>query len=213
MKDFFKEYKWWLIIVFIAPLGVSYIWFMYDGFIPIGDIAIDSWLSFWGGFLAFYGTFFLGMVAIWQNKQADEQNRRLLDIENSRHSCNVILENSDSMSKHIRLSNETDVYNNVQCDISFNIINHGDAILNKVKLFFPDGQKFFSHLILAKGEKKNVIVKVPGGLDDKEKTEIFFISCNNVITYGDFNISFVGNDHAEMKHYHFYGLQKREAKQ
>jgi hypothetical protein len=213
MKDFFKEYKWWLIIVFAVPLGISYIWFTYNGFIPRGDIDKGSWLSFWGGFLAFYGTFFLGMVAIWQNKQADEQNKRLLDIENSRNCCNVILKNSDSESGFIRLSNENGNYNNAKREMRFVVINHGDAMLKEVRLSFQDDQSFSSHIVLAKGENKNVIVEIPKDLDCQKRTRIYFISCNDIITYGDFNISFIGEDEAKMKYYHFYGLQGKETKQ
>jgi len=207
MKDFFKEYICWLIIVFITPFVIPYIWFTHGEFIPIDEIDKGSLFSFYGGFLAFYGTFFLGMVAIWQNKQANEQNKRMLNIENSRHSCNIVLENSDSTLKHIRLSNEKDVYDNQQRDMRFTIINHGDAILKNIKIIFPDGIIFFSHIILAKGDKKNVVIAIPKDLNCQEKTELFFTSCNNVITFGNVKILLIGENLAEIKHYHFYGLQ------
>jgi len=216
MKDFFKEYKWWLIIVFVVPLVVSYSWFTYSGFIPLGNIDKGSWLSFWGGFLAFYGTFFLGMVAIWQNKQADKQNKRLLDIEesryNNRHSCNVVLKNCTDDVKFIRLSNEKSNYKDTKRDVRLIIINHGDAMLKKIKIPFRDNQEFSSHIVLAKGESKNIITEIPRELNCQERIEVFFTSCNDIVTYGDFKISFIGDDQAEMKYYHFYGLQGKESK-
>jgi hypothetical protein len=210
MKGFFEEYKWWLIIVLVVPIVVSYIWFTYNGFIPIGDIDKGNWLSFWGGFLAFYGTFFLGMVAIWQNKQSAEQNNRLLDIENSRHSCNVILKNSNSnsVSKCI-LSKEERDYKNAKRNMRLIIINHGDAMLKKIKIFFPDNQVFLSHIVLAKGEDINVIIEIPRDLNCEKKAKISFISCNDVVTHRDFNI-FIKEHQAQIKYYHFYGLQKEE---
>jgi hypothetical protein len=210
MKNFFNEYKWRLIIVFAVPLGVSYIWFIYDGFIPIGNLDKSNWLSFWGSFLAFYGTFFLGIVAIWQNKQAGEQNKRLLDIEYIRHSCNVILE--DTISEATRLPNENGTDNSAICDMRFMITNHGDAILKQIQISFLESQVFSSHMILAKGEKKNVIVRIPRNFDCEKRAQIFFISCNGITTYGSFDVSFIGDKLAQIKHYHFYGLQKEEAK-
>ena len=208
MQDFFKEYKWWLVTGFVLPFAVLSVWFSCAGLNPICDADGGNWLSFWGGFFAFYGTFFLGLVAIWQNKQANEQSKRLLDIESSRHSCNVILESSDSDSKCIRLSNENDGYENTR-DIRLCIVNHGDAILKKIQISFPNGQIFFSHIILAKGESKNVIIRIPKDLNVQKRTEISFVSCNDVITCGNFDILLVGNDSATMQHYHFYGLQKK----
>lgn len=88
MSDFFRKYKWWFILIFIVPLAVSYFVFAFNGFIPAGEVGKDTWLSFWGGFLAFYGTVFLGIVAVWQTGRASQQTdaandltRRLLSIE------------------------------------------------------------------------------------------------------------------------------------
>jgi len=72
MKDFLKRYWKWLIILLVVPLSISYLVFAFNGFVPAGSVGKEIWLSFWGGFLAFYGTMFLGFVALWQNEKANE---------------------------------------------------------------------------------------------------------------------------------------------
>jgi hypothetical protein len=218
MKTFFEEYKWWLIIVFVTPLVVSYAWFTCDGFIPIGDINKSYWLTFWGGFLAFYGTFFLGLVTIWQNKQFSEQNKQLLNIEVSRQSCNVVLRNKNTNKDHdlsetpITLSNDDGNYVDDKYAMRLVIAHHGDAMLTKIKITFPDNKIFSSHTVLAKGETKYVEIKIPNGLDYKEKAKILFISCNNVVTYGDFKVTLIDMNRAKIGYYHFYGLQENKIK-
>jgi hypothetical protein len=210
MSNFFKKYMLWLIFVFIVPLGVSYWVFTCDGIILTSAISKDMLLSFWGGYLAFYGTFFLGMIAIWQNEQAVEQNKRLLRIEDSRQSCNVVLKSidPDSTTESIVLPNEKCDYKKAIRNMRFSIINHGDAMLKEIKISLSDDTFFSSHVVLAKGESQNVFVEIPSDLDCKVKAKIYFVSCNNITTYGDFNILFIGNRYAKMEHYNFYGLQK-----
>ena len=105
MNDFFQKYKWRLAIGFFLPLLTSYFVFAFNGFIPAGEVGKASWLSFWGGYLAFFGTVFLGLVTVWQTNRANEQaseahktNLKLLSIEEHsrspyleimRDSCNI----------------------------------------------------------------------------------------------------------------------------
>jgi|GEM_PF-7131256 len=96
-------------IAFVSVLGlllVTYFWFICD--LPVfqtGRLEIDSWLIFWGSFLAFCGTMFLGTFAYYESKKAnkiadeakevsknaDVKYNQLIDIEKNRHSCNIIL--------------------------------------------------------------------------------------------------------------------------
>ena len=51
-----KKYGFWgSIIAFpFLILPITYLWFVGIGSIPPGSVDADSWLTFWGGFLAFY---------------------------------------------------------------------------------------------------------------------------------------------------------------
>jgi len=216
MKDFLKKYKWLLSGLFVVPLLVSYFWFVIDGFIPVGDIGKSNWLSFWGGYLAFYGAIFLGLVAVWQNEQAGIVNKRLLDIEecsrNTRQSCNVILykqhiQIQGQNSSPIPLSNEHTAFEASAKRLFFGIKNHGEAVLKRIEIIFPRDQVFLSHIVLAKGEAKNVKIKMPKDLKNDEEIIVHFISCNEVRTYGDFQI--MGTHEAPtIRYYHFYGLKE-----
>ena len=79
--EFLRKFWKWLILIFIVPLAISYITFAFEGFISPGLIERNDWLTFWSGFLAFYGAIFLGFVAFWQNSKANEVNQRLLNLE------------------------------------------------------------------------------------------------------------------------------------
>ena len=83
MSKFFRPIRWGFLIVVILILILigTYIWFSVDGFIPSGNVQPADWLAFWGGFLAFFSSFILGAIAIWQNQQASLVNKRLLNLE------------------------------------------------------------------------------------------------------------------------------------
>ena len=113
-----KDEKRIIIIVLVAASVFIYFliwcWFITDGHISTGSgLTKADWLSFLGGFLAFVGTVFLGVVAFWQNKEANKETQRaneineklldlneqanrhnemLLNIERNRHSCVIMLE-------------------------------------------------------------------------------------------------------------------------
>lgn len=61
-----------LIILF----GATYYFFAFNIGLPAGkDIKPEHWLSFWGAFLSFSGSLYLGYVAIQQNKRIIENER------------------------------------------------------------------------------------------------------------------------------------------
>jgi|GEM_PF-2042492 len=64
--------------VSVVAYSLIWLWFRTDGNIPTGDGLYKSdWLNFFGGFLTFIGTVFLGAVAIWQNKQANDSSKEV----------------------------------------------------------------------------------------------------------------------------------------
>lgn len=111
MKEFCKQYRWWLLGLFFVPLLIIYPWFMIDGSVPSGNVDPSDWLAFWGGFLGFYGTVVLGLVAVWQNKQAQTVNERLLAIEEASQKqnysiLNIIAAEMNPLSREIDLTKE-----------------------------------------------------------------------------------------------------------
>lgn len=88
--DFFNKYLKWLLVIFIGGILVTWVWFTIDGFFSTGGMDKSVWLSFWGGFLAFIGTLFLGLVSIWQNDNARGISDRMLKIEETK--CFPILD-------------------------------------------------------------------------------------------------------------------------
>lgn len=79
MQEFFRFSKKPLLI-FIAILIFSYFIFLIPfGFKVLGNVEKDDWLIFWGSILACGGTFFLGLVALWQNKKIVEANDRTIN--------------------------------------------------------------------------------------------------------------------------------------
>lgn len=210
MQTVFKKYNLWLIPILVIPPLVLYLGLKYDVFIPTGDIDKSTWFSLWGDFLTFYGTLILAGITVWQNKQSVDFSKCLLNIETCRQSCNIVLKVCDNTSKIIRLSNNESDYTYSSCDMTLTVINHGDAILKKLKFTFHNNQAFSSHVVLAKGEQKSVIVRIPENLDYEKKVDVVFTSCNDITTHGDFKLSSVGESHAKIKYYHFYGLQKTE---
>ena len=63
-EEFMKKYLVWIVAA-VAPivlLVVTYFSFAFYGLINLGAINRETWLIFLGGFLAFYGSVFLGCV-------------------------------------------------------------------------------------------------------------------------------------------------------
>ena len=145
-----KKYIVLLILIFVIPLLVSYFVFAFNGFIPSGDVSKDTWLSFWGGYLTFYGTVFLGIIAIWQNNRAKEQadkanelNEQLMNLEAKSKIgyFEVCLERSKYPILTIFLRNVGDDFVNIK-SISININNSKDSNitdeLNDYTIFIKD---------------------------------------------------------------------------
>jgi hypothetical protein len=182
----------------------------------------DGWLTILGSVLTFSGTVFLGFISLWQNKKANDLNKRLVDIEDSRYSSDVILYRDDiqiegKALRQIPLSNENDsdnssednsTYESASKLLFFRIKNHGEAVLKKIEIKFPRGEVFSSHIVLAKDEVKSVKVEIPKNLGAGEKIDITFISSNNRITHGSFKITEKDTEFG-IKYYHFYGLVKK----
>lgn len=221
--------------LFIIPLVTIHVLFSFS---TQNDFIAAKWsagdlIGYIAGFYAFVGTVALGALALWQNEQANletkkandmsnrlvqltEQanamNKRLLDIENSRHSCNIILYRQGKQiqgqeQSTVNLSNECDAFDAATKELFFCIMNHGEAMLKEVKVIFPGGLFFSSAITLAKGEFRNVTMQIPMDLVFTEAITVLFSSCNGLVTYGDFLIEKERND-PKIKHYHFYGLKK-----
>jgi len=84
VAKFKKEYLYTLIAGIFLLYIFTWLFFIVDGFIPIGTIEKQNWLLFWGSFLSFVGTVFLGFVATTQNNWANDMNKRLLQLEEDR---------------------------------------------------------------------------------------------------------------------------------
>jgi len=213
-----------LVFVVVLPLGLFGAWLYCTG-VSICDSDNGNWLSFWGGVLALSGTCFLGAVALLQNT-------RLLNFERIRHSCNVVLKTNDvlrgvalatrAVPGVTGLTNEHNPpYGASGRYVTFTIINHSDALLKKIRILFPGNIEFSSHITLAKGEERNVMVAIPQNLNvaldalepdeleqalNEMKMKIYFLSCNDMETHGSFKFKPSGV-HFTRKHYHFYGLK------
>ena len=77
--------KWWvwlivvICIIFVIPLAINYCYTKVD-FCPTDWNGGDA-LQFYGAILSFLGTVALGAIAVWQNKNANEISKKLLDKE------------------------------------------------------------------------------------------------------------------------------------
>jgi hypothetical protein len=114
-----------------------------------------------------------------------------LKIEDYKLSCNINL--SDDFLKKIKqpLQNENDNYEETDVRLYFRIENHGESMLKKIQIYFPDKFVFSKHITLGKDRYKDVCVKVPKDLDIAKKVKIDFISCHDSITYGEFVIKVI----------------------
>lgn len=85
MKKFVNKHWHHLVIAAIPVLFIcTYVWFVISGPVPVGkNLEKSDWLTFWGGFLSFAGSVALGVVAVIQNKQANDTNKKAI-AENRR---------------------------------------------------------------------------------------------------------------------------------
>jgi len=88
LNDILRKYRWIIIglIIIIIPIIINGI--CTNGFFGLRFLKTamneSSWLTFYSGYLSFLGTFFLGYIAYLQTKKMNEQNQRLLNIEEER---------------------------------------------------------------------------------------------------------------------------------
>ena len=212
MKSFIKKNRI-LLIGILIPVGIliaTYFAFAFNGFIPQGLIARSDWLMFWGGFLAFSGTAFLGYVAAWQTKQANDISKRLLAIEEVRLCCTIVLGKTvmqpNTLPKpHVQLSNEASAYdsNNELC---MSISNSGDVPLQRIKIMFPLNKIFSSHITLASGVIENLRIPLPVKSNNNKRVQVVFTSCHGKETYGYFEVEITHTGGIEIKNYQFSGI-------
>ena len=81
LKLFLKKYGLISILLVIIFLG-TYFSFAYNiGFTPGANLNNQDWLSFWGSFLSFSGSLYLGYVAIKQNENIIQNERLEFEYE------------------------------------------------------------------------------------------------------------------------------------
>lgn len=54
------------------------------------DVEPKDWLTFWGSFLSFIGTIFLGVIVFIQNERLNNKNRELEQNKFNQENCSVI---------------------------------------------------------------------------------------------------------------------------
>lgn len=88
--EWMKKHKWLLgiiaILAFVLPLVVVQLIFKVNA---RSNFFIAAWnagdlLGYIGAFFSFFGTVSLGVLALWQNKKANDINRRLYKLEASK---------------------------------------------------------------------------------------------------------------------------------
>ncbi len=139
MKEFFKKYGVPLAIVFVGGILISYFWFATNGFIPAGNIGKANWLSFWGSFLAFFGTVFLGLVSIWQNDNAKQATEKANAISEQ-----MLKYEEKSRNRPFVILSDTSVYEKTVCEIATNpdkkyiIVEHNETDLLCIEFRFTN---------------------------------------------------------------------------
>ncbi len=168
----------------------------------------DDVLAFYGSFLSFIGTVVLGYVAI-------KQNDKLMHLEektfNRECSSAIVMGMTKQLIDTVSLSNESKNSMIHTKEIEVNVSNYGQALLNKIRFDFANGESFESHLILAHGESKNIIIDIPEISKENDLVHVVFTSCYDIQTYGSFKVA-SGQNKKYIKYYHFYGLNKEETK-
>lgn len=115
MKEFFKKYLGLLLIIFVVGIGISYLWFALPIGFPAGQIEKANWLSFWGSFLAFFGTIFLGLVSIWQNENAKQATEKANAISEQ-----MLKYEEESRNRPFVILSDTSVYEKKKNEIATN---------------------------------------------------------------------------------------------
>lgn len=184
---FIKKFKGYAIFSFVAVIIIMITYKIFNQ----ANIDRNNWLLFWGGFLSFYGTIFLSIVAIKQNKvanemviEANEISKKLISIEENRYNCVVILYNHqtnllEEMEPQYlpnELLGSVTYYDNIRdkenfetknhAKVDFYIKNHGESILNNVDIFVKntlgnDNLVFSGKIVLAKNEYRRVYIYIP----------------------------------------------------
>lgn len=83
------------LICVILAIPLTYSVFVWKPIIslPVGEnLKVENWLSFWGSFLSFSGTVFLGTIAYTLNRDSVRISERLLRLEESIRRPNIIID-------------------------------------------------------------------------------------------------------------------------
>lgn len=166
-------------------------------------------LSFYGSFLAFIGTVFLGALALWQNKQIQRVQEHNDKIKYS-SMIQVKKEFSDNQSANLIKGAKFEYEK--EKDLAAAIINLSDIFLNEIRIRFEKGD-FRAPLSLAYKEEKLVLIPIPRN-EVANICEIEFKSCYGITTYGtltlisDDNMDFSSEKDARIGEYKFHGINK-----
>lgn len=127
LKYLLKRNKYIIIFLLLPVLVICM--FLINGFLPLGvQLNRSDWLLFWGSVLAYIGTVFLGWLAIKQNKQIQnsnddwqikffdiekrtlELNQKLIELEESKHTPYIIVDEKKAFTIYLDPSNNEDFY-------------------------------------------------------------------------------------------------------
>ena len=166
-----------------------------------------DWSIFWT-FILGLATIFLAVVALLQNRKANNIAKQVIEIEESRMCSDVIVLMPNSTS-YTLLSNEHGKQIHSNTSFVANFKNHGVAFLQQIEIKFDD-YIFTSHLAIPNGEGRNVRIQLPSVLKENTKAQITFTSCYGKKTMGRFELYHrmkSGGPTLELgaKHYHYYG--------
>lgn len=82
------------VVILIIPVVLNFVLPITTGLIILGGEGSPTiWLSFWGAYLAALGSFVLGLVSYYNNKEAVQQNEKILN--------NMVLEQYDERYNHL----------------------------------------------------------------------------------------------------------------
>ena len=101
IKNLFpKEFKQYiplsisiLLFTLFIPIIINQLYIFDKGYLTIWGA--ESTLSFYGSFLSFLGTVILSALAVWQNKQANNISKQLMDLEKDRFRPYIKILNKD----------------------------------------------------------------------------------------------------------------------
>lgn len=101
-----KRYYLIAIFILIIPVVLNFVLPIKTGLNNLGGEGNPIiWLSFWGSYLAALGSFFLGIISYFNNKEAVKQNEKILN--------NIILEQLEKRYDHLEnyVANEERYHN------------------------------------------------------------------------------------------------------